>query len=405
MTETFFYKARNRTGQLLTGSMAADSERAVAAYIREKGCFVIQIKKRRGKATFLVSTLRRAGMKDVALLCRQFATMLDAGVPLLTCLTILIEQSDNSLVKTALRDVARKVKEGEMLSRALSEHHHVFPDIMVNMVEAGETGGVLDDIFNRLAIHFEKEHKLNEKVKSALAYPAVVLSMALFSMAFILIFVLPTFTQMFAAMKMDIPLPTRVLLGISDFLYDYWLPVSGLMIAGALGSAGAVKQKNIRKIIDGLILAIPVLGMMVRKIAIARFSRTLSTLIRGGVPIISALEVVKKTMGNLSMIEALSRAQYNMKEGISLAQTLGSSKVFTPMAVRMIAIGEESGSLDNMLEKIADFYESDADDIVSRISSIMEPVLIGLLGVVIGFIVISLVLPLFDAMTNINAVM
>ncbi len=406
MAKTFFYKAKDRTGQVLTGSILADSEGAVAAYIREKGYFVTHIKEQSGtdSLTLFINNLRRVSIKDIAVLCRQFATMIDAGLPLITCLNILIEQTSSPLLKTALQDVYKKVKEGETLSHALKDHSNVFPDIMINMVEAGEVGGVLDDILNRLAMHFEKEHKLNEKVKSALTYPTVVLSMAVLAVTFILTFVLPTFMQIFAGMKVELPLPTRILLGVSDFLRNHYMLVLGVMVACSLGLVTAAKHKDARKAIDKAILKMPIMGMLVRKIAIARFSRTLSTLIRGGVPIISALDVVMKTMGNLSMTEALSRAQYNVKEGIGLAQTLGSSKVFTPMVVQMIAIGEESGALDKMLEKIADFYESDVDDIVGRLSSIMEPVIVGILGVVIGFIVVSVVLPLFDVISGFNSI-
>lgn len=404
MATTFIYKAKDRSGQMFTGSILADSEAAVASYVREKGYFVTQIKKKNDTASLegIIQNFRRVSIKDLAIVCRQFSTMVDAGVPFVNCLSILIDQTDNPRLRIALQDVYKKVKEGETLSHALAGQANVFPPILINMIEAGEVGGVLDDVLDRLATHFEKEHKLNEKVKSAMTYPAVVLSIAFLVVIFIITFVLPTFMQIFIGMKMELPLPTRILLGLSSFLREYvLLLVVAILLAGA-GFSLALRKPNFKKNVDEFILRLPIIGVLARKVAIARFSRTLSTLVRGGVPILNAIDVVKKTMGNLSMVAALSRAQSNVKEGGGLANTLASSKVFTPMVVQMVAIGEESGALDKMLGKVADFYESDVDDMVGRLSSILEPVIVGILGVVIGFIVISIILPLFDVITNVG---
>ncbi len=405
MAKTYEYKAKDRTGQVHTGSILADSETAVALHCRGKGYFVIQIKeqgRKQGMLGSIADSLQKVKTKDLAMVCRQLTTMVDAGLSLIACLSVLIDQTANPRIKAALQSVYKKVKDGETFSRALAEHPRVFPTLMVNMVEAGEVGGMLDDVLNRLAIHFEKEHKLNEKVKSAMTYPAVVITMAVFCVVFIITFVLPTFMTMFAGMKVELPWPTRLLLALSKFLKNYWwlllFELSCLLIALKI----SYNKESTRKKIDQIILKIPIAGQLTRKIAIARFSRTLSTLVRGGVPIIMALDVVKKTMGNLSITDALTKAQISVQEGVDLASTLGSSRVFTPMVIHMVAIGEESGALDKMLEKVADFYESEVDDTVSRLSSIMEPVIVGILGVVIGFIVIAIVLPLFDAITNMN---
>lgn len=404
MAKPFEYKAKDRTGQVMTGTILAENEAAVAAYIRNQGYFVTQIKEKKVSFSIhnLINLVRRVTVKDLALFCRQFATMVDAGLPLLTCLSILIEQTYNPKLKAAVQDVYRKVQEGETLSRALGTHSQVFPVIMVSMVEAGELGGVLDDVLNRLAVHFEKEHKLNEKVKSALVYPAVVIAIAALSVTFILVFVFPTFMTLFNNLKVELPLPTRILLDISHFLRNYW-PI--FFMAVAISTYGVVllaRQPRIRPAVDQIVLYLPIFGMLLRKIAIARFSRTLGTLVRGGVPIISALDVVKKTTANLTMINALTSAQASIRDGLGLAAPLGASSIFTPMVVQMVAIGEETGELDKMLEKIAEFYESDVDDIVSRLSSMLEPLLIGILGAVIGLIVIAVVLPLFDVITNFN---
>lgn len=404
MAKTYTYRARDRKGQLLTGSVLAENEAAAAGHIREQGYYITQIKEQGGAGSFkgFVNSLHRVSIKDLAIVCRQFSTMVDAGLPLVTCLNVLIEQTDNPRLKAALQDAYKKVKEGEALSRAMGEHPNVFPGLMVNMVEAGEVGGVLDTVLDRLAAHFEKEHKLNEKVKSAMTYPAVVISMAVLVVIFMLAFVLPTFMQMFAGMKVELPLPTRMLLAISKFLRSYVILLIISLIAAIYGLASAYRQEQTRKRLDQLLLCVPIVGVLMRKIAIARFSRTLSTLVRGGVPIIAALDVVKKTIGNLSMIDAITAAQASVREGMGLATTLSASKVLTPMVIQMVSIGEESGALDKMLEKIADFYESDVDDLVGRLSSVIEPILIGILGVVIGLIVISVVLPLFDVITNLG---
>lgn len=402
MAKTFAYKAKDISGQVLTGSILADNENAVAIHIREKGYFITQIKEQGGDNSLsaFMDNFKSISLKEISILCRLFSTMIDAGLPLISCLDVLIEQTDNPRMKKALQDVYKKVKEGETLSRSLGDHPRIFPGLMVNMVEAGEVGGVLDDILDRLASHFEKEHKMNEKIKSALTYPAVVSVMAVLAVVFILTFVLPTFVQMFANMKMELPLLTRILLAMSGFLRNYAPFILIALIGGCYGLKVVYREEKTRKIIDSLTLRIPVVGMLSRKIGIARFSRTLSTLLHGGVPIITALEVVQKTIGNLSMMKALEEAQVGIKEGISLATTLAQSKVFTPMVIQMVSIGEESGALDKMLEKIADFYESDVDDVVSRLSSIIEPVIIGVLGIVIGLIVIAIMIPMFDIITT-----
>lgn len=404
MAKTFTYKAKDRTGQVMTGTILAENEAAVAAYIRDKGYYVTQIKEQRQQSSLAehLQFFSRVSVKDLAVFCRQFATMVDAGMSMIACLNILIEQTYNPKLKRALQDVYKKVQEGETLSRTMADHDHVFPKLMISMVEAGEVGGVLDVVLNRLAIHFEKEHKLNEKVKSAMTYPAVVVSMAVLAVTFILVFVLPTFTKMFADMRVELPLPTRVLLLVSDFIQGHAVFLAVFVLVSIYAIILAARHPKLKPVFDQITLRLPIFGMLRRKIAIARFSRTLSTLVRGGVPIISAIEVVKKTTSNISMINALTSAQGSIREGLGLATPLGASSIFTPMVIQMVAIGEETGELDKMLEKVADFYESDVDDIVGRLSSMLEPILIGFLGVVIGMIVISVVMPMFDAITAVG---
>jgi len=404
VAKTFAYKAKNRAGQLLSGTIVADSEAAVAAHIREKGHFVTAIKEVREKESLSdsLSNLMPIKTKDIAVFCWQFATMIDAGMSLITALNTLIEQTTHPKLKTALKDVLKKVQEGESLSRAMSDHPKVFPSLMINMVEAGELGGVLDEVLSRLAVHFEKEHKMNEKVKSAMTYPAVVICIAILAVVFVLTFVLPTFVKMFEGMNVELPLLTRILLGVSAFLQANCLIVLGLAALLLLALTYLYKQPKFRLAVEPILLGMPVFGMLTKKIAIARFSRTFGTLLRGGVPIITALDVVKKTTENLTMTNALSRAQDNIREGIGLASPLRASNIFSPMVIQMVAVGEETGELDKMLEKIADFYESDVEDVVSRLSSLLEPMLITFLGIVIGVIVLAVAIPMFDAVTAVG---
>jgi type IV pilus assembly protein PilC len=406
MARTYFYKAKNQAGQLLTGTLLADTEKAAARYIQGQGCFVLQIKEQ-GSASERVGDFlgkwHTAKSKDIAVVCRQLSTMIDAGLPLVTCLSIIIEQANNARVKMALQNVYKKVKEGEAFSLALAEHPGVFPVMMVKMVEAGELGGVLDEVLVRLAMHFEKEHKLNEKKKSAMLYPAVVMVMALLSITFIVTFVLPSFMTMFENLKVELPWPTRLLAAASNLVQAQWPLLLTLSVITGAGGKLALNRPEFRKVWEQAVLFIPIVGQLVHKVAVARFCRILSTLLRGGVPIILALDVVKKVIDNLSMMECMTKSQQKLKEGMTLAAALAASQVFMPMVIQMVAVGEESGAVDKMLEKVADYYESEIDETVTRLSGIIEPVVVGILGIVIGFIVSAVVLPLFDIMASVGA--
>ncbi|KYZ77070.1 secretion system protein [Anaerosporomusa subterranea] len=398
----YSYTARDRAGQIIRGSFTGESRAEVAAYIRGRGLYVTQIREAAPSISFNLdlSVGGGVGTKDLALFCRLFATMLEAGLSMNNILLVLIEQTTNKKLRETLKTIYRKVQEGEALYRSLSEHPRVFPPVMISMVEAGELGGVLDNVLERLAVQFEKEHKLNEKIKSAMAYPAVVVGMALVSLTFILTFVLPTFVKMFTDMKIELPLLTRILVAASVFVQTYW-PLLLLLVAGAvIGFAYLAEKPGFRQKVDPLLLQIPVFGLLMRKIAIARFTRTLGSLLRGGVPILQAIEVVKKTTANYAMISALTNAQNSIRQGSGIAGPLKESGVFPPMVIHMTAIGEESGELDRMLDKIADFYESDVDDMAGRLSSMLEPMLIGFLGILIGLIVVAVLLPIFDIVSG-----
>lgn len=404
MAKTFAYRARDSAGKLLTGTIVADSQSAVAAFIREKGYYVTNIreKEERGLFKYSFNRYRRVSLKDLALLCRQFATMSEAGLSFVNCVNILQQQTGNAKLKAALQDIDRKIREGSSLTQAMANYPDVFPDIMRGLIEAGELGGALDTILDRLAMHFEKEYKMNEKVKSAMTYPAVVMTMAVLVVIFVLTFVLPTFMKLFEGSKIQLPLPTRILLAVSGFIQDFW-PFLLLLLGAVAAAFWFMYQKpRVKMQLDRLVLRLPVFGLLTRKVVIARFSRTMGTLLRGGMPILNALEVAKKTTGNISMMKALASAQNSVRQGLGLSAPLSASNLFTPMMVQMVAIGEESGELDKMLDKVADFYESDVDDMVSRLSSLIEPVMIAVLGVIVGTIIISIVLPMFDAVTAVG---
>ncbi len=402
MAKTYSYKARDRNGQLLSGNIIAENEAAVAAYIRDKGYFVTQIKTGNSHRDLRawIASLQRISSRELAVFCRQFAAMLDAGIALLTCLKILVDQAHSPRLKAALITMHKKIQEGEMLSRAMAEHKDIFSNLMIKMIEAGEMAGLLDEILTRLAIHYEKEHKLKERLVAALLYPGFVVGLAVVCVLFILTYILPVFAKLFADLQIELPLPTRLLLELSRLFMEFglWLVTSLTVIAYSV--AALASRPKSRLIIDQGLLRLPLFGSLWRKLAIARFCRTLATLVRSGVPILTALEVVKQIIGNRSMTQAVSNAQASVRHGFGLAAPLGANTAFPPMVVQMIAIGEETGRLDTMLEKIADFYDSDVDDLVGRLSSMLEPLLIGVVGIIVGFIVLSIILPMFDIVTR-----
>ena len=407
MAIQYEYRARDSKGKLFTGLILAENEAAAAGHVRSKGMYVARIREAKSSQDIgvLLQNMRSITTRDLAIFCRQFSTMLEAGLPVLTCLGILGEQTENPRLKDNLQKVYKNVQEGMALARSMEAQTLVFPEIMISMVEAGELGGLLDVVMQRLSIHFEKEHRLNEKVKAAMTYPLAVMGLAVVVVIFVLTFILPTFVDMFASMKVELPFLTRALLALSHFLQAQWLPLLVVAIAGSYGLLILFRYPGPRMARDRFILHMPVFGALVRKVAVARFTRTLASLIRGGVPLLSALEVVKKTTGNAMIAQTLSDSQESIKEGEDLSTRLGASRIFPPMVVQMVAVGEQSGALDTMLDKVADFYEEDAEDIVNRLSSLLEPFLIGFLGIVIGTIIIAILIPMFDVITNVNKIM
>ena len=406
MALQYEYRARDNHGKLYIGTILAEDERAVAGHVRNKGLFLVKIKEKRHRqdVVTILRNLESVSTKHLAIFCRQFATMLEAGMPILTCLLVLTEQSESRRLRSILQETYKSVQEGSSLGKSFRLHPDVFPEVMTGMIEAGELGGILETTMLRLAIQFEKEHRLNEKVKNAMTYPIVVMLLAIVVVIFVLVFILPTFVGMFKQMDTELPFLTQLLLDLSDILQTYWHWLLAITLLSLVGLRFLFKQPEPRLWLDRVLLNLPVFGMLIRKIAVARFSRTLASLVRGGVPILSALDVVKKTTGNMVITNAITLSQESLKEGTDLSVRLGTTRVFPPMVVQMVAVGEQAGELDKMLDKVADFYEADVEDMVSRLSSMLEPFLIGFLGIAVGTIIIAIFIPMFDVITNVNKI-
>ena len=389
---TFTYTARAFNGDLRTATIDASSRDDVISQLRKQRLSVVKIDqdatKKIGKGSIKT--------RDVVIFTRQFSTMINSGLPLVQALTILAEQTDNKALAEVTKKVVFDVESGNTVADALSKHPRAFSNLYVNMVAAGEAGGILDTILMRLATFLEKNDALVRKVKGAMIYPTVIMSVAGIAVVVLLIFVIPVFAGMFASGGMALPLPTRIVIASSDFLKHYW------WILGAVGISSAYLGKKYyatnsgKLVIDRFMLRVPVLGDVLRKSAVSRFTRTLGTLISSGVSILEGLEITAKTAGNRVIQDAIMQSRSSIAGGDTIAQPLQKSKVFPPMVISMIAVGEQTGGLDEMLSKIADFYDEEVDAAVSNLLSLLEPIMIVFLGVVVGGMVVAMYLPIFD---------
>jgi len=379
--------------------MEAENNKAVLTQLRAQNLIVTKVEQATktsagGIKLNLSFGEPKVSTKDLAIFSRQFATMIEAGVPLLRSMNILQTQVDNKALGKALQMAIKDLERGLTLSEALGNHPKVFPLMYVNMIEAGEVGGVLEEVLERMANHFEKEDEIKEKVKSALTYPTVVFTMAVLAVVFMLIFVLPSFISIYDGMDIELPLSTRIVMGISNGLQSYWYLMIGIIILIIFAVRRFLNDPRGRLMWDNYTLKMPVFGELQRKLIISRFSRTLGTLLKSGVPIITALEVVRKTTDNAVMSNSIEKAKKNVRDGQGLAEPLSDSGVFTQMALQMIAVGEETGELDSLLEKISFFYDREVDVTVSKLSSALEPIIMVFMGVIIGGIVIAFMLPM-----------
>jgi type IV pilus assembly protein PilC len=397
----YVFKGKTRSGAATSGERTADSKDAVIAMLRREQILVTSVKEK-GKEIALPKFGSGITPKAVAIFTRQFSVMIDAGLPLVQCLEILGTQQDNPNFQKVLLQVRQDVEGGSSLADAMKKHPKVFDDLFTNMIAAGEAGGILDTILKRLAQYIEKSVKLKSQVKSALVYPAAVISIAVLVVGVILWKVIPTFASLFAGLGAQLPLPTRIVIGLSNWLVRLMLPMVVGGVVGAYFLKRYYETYKGRRVIDRLTLRMPIIGMILRKIAVARFCRTLSTLISSGVPILDGLEITARTSGNAIVEDAIMETRKSVEGGQSLAGPLKQTDVFPPMVVQMISVGEQTGALDTMLSKIADFYEDEVDTAVANMMTLMEPILILFLGTVVGGIVISMYLPIFSLINQLT---
>jgi type IV pilus assembly protein PilC len=391
----YVWKGRTLAGETQSGEIEVQRQEDVTEVLRKRRILVSSVRPKAGG--FSLPKLGGPGVttKDLAIFTRQFATMISAGLPLVQCLDILAKQASKPSFGRVIAEVTREVEAGSTLSDALGRHRTVFDDLFRNMVAAGEAGGVLDEILMRLATYIEKADALKRKIQSAMVYPAVVLTVALGATAFMLIFIIPTFAKMFADFGGELPLPTKIVLVLSNLLQHFWWVGLLLIVVGVVAFQRYYATENGRRVIDALMLKLPVLGDVLLKGSVARFTRTLGTLIASGVPILSGLEITARTAGNKVISEAIMTARASIREGETVSAPLKSSGVFPPMVVQMISVGEQTGALDEMLTKIAVFYEAEVDTAVDTLTSIIEPVMIVVMGGIVGGMVIAMYLPMF----------
>jgi type IV pilus assembly protein PilC len=404
MATIFEWSGKTSKGLIESGEMSANSKDEVLAQLRKRN-IVPTIVKQKEKKSSLASMSFGGGVKDkdIVIFTRQFATMIDAGLPLVQALEILSTQVENKFLAKTLETIKNDVEAGSTYAEALKKHPKAFSDLYANMVAAGESGGILDTILNRLAAYIEKAMKLKKKVKGAMVYPMVVTSIAVICIAIIMIFVVPTFAKMFTTMGGTLPLPTLFVMKMSGFLAGLGGLLSGLSIVAFI-----VALKQIRKtekgqaVTDKIMLKLPIFGILLKKVAVAKFTRTLGTLISSGVPILDGLEITAKTAGNKVIEYAVMDIRQAVSEGKTLAEPLMKAKVFPPMVTHMISVGEATGALDSMMNKIADFYDDEVDSAVNNLTAMMEPMLMVFLGGSVGFIVIAMYLPIFKLITLIK---
>lgn len=401
MASTFQWSGRTLRGTVESGEMVASSREDVIAQLRRKNITATVVTEKAPKARFALRG--RVKDKDIVVFTRQFATMIDAGLPLVQGLEILSSQVENKTLARTLNTVKTDVEGGSTYADALKKHPRIFSELYCNMVAAGEAGGILDTILNRLAVYIEKAMKLKRKVRGAMIYPAVVTTIAILVVAVIMIVVVPTFAKMFAQLGGTLPLPTRIVISISNFLGGIGgLMVLGLIIGFFVFVIQLRRTEKGKKAVDAILLKLPILGIILNKVAVAKFTRTLGTLVSSGVPILDGLEITAKTSGNKVVEHAVMDVRKAVAEGKTLAEPLSKARVFPPMVTHMIAVGESTGALDAMLGKIADFYDDEVDSAVSNLTAMMEPMLMVFLGTTVGFIVISMYLPIFKLITLIK---
>jgi type IV pilus assembly protein PilC len=404
MPDTYTYKVRDRGGKVVSGDLVADSEALAVARLRDMGLVPVSVAKQKSGGMKMEITLRPGHVKrkELAVVARQFATMVNSGLPILRSLAILGDQTESKELARVLTQVRTEVEQGNSLSAAMVKFPKAFNDLFIAMVKAGETGGVLDTVLLKLADNIEKDVSLRRRIKSAMTYPVVVVCMVSLIMAAMLLFVVPQFKDIYKQLGGKLPLPTLVLIGVSDAMKHYWYMVIGAIIGGYFGLKRYRKTEGGRVRTDKLLLRIPVFGPLFHKTALSRFSSTLAMLLSAGVPILQALDIVSETVNNRVLSAAVADVQDSVREGESIAKPLARHPVFPPMVVQMLAVGEETGGVDTMLTKVAEFYDDEVTATVDALTSLIEPLLIAFVGAGVGAAVIALYMPMFNVINLIK---
>lgn len=393
----FVWEAETRRGELKKGEMDAADEAVVRGALRRQGLKSIIVKKKpKDILEYLPFLKQKVKEKDIVVFARIFSTMINAGLPLIQCLDLLAQQEQNKTFAAIITSVKEDIEGGSTLHDALKKHPKIFDELFVSLVAAGESGGILDVILNRVSSYMEKALKLKRRVKSAMTYPAIVLIVAVGVVALLLVYVIPVFKKLFEGMGGQLPGPTQLVVNISEFTQSYFLFMIGVVIVVVFIFRRYYRTEKGRLNIDALVLKAPVFGPLIKKIAVAKFTRTLSTMLGSGVPILEGLSIVSKTAGNVIVENAIMKTRQSISEGRTIAEPLAETDVFPPMVVQMIAVGEATGALDAMLAKIADFYDDEVDVAVSALTAMLEPFMMIFLGVVVGGMIICMYLPIFQ---------
>ena len=392
----FVWEAETKRGEVKKGEMDAADEAVVRGLLRRQGLKSINVKKKpKDVLEYLPFLKQKVKEKDIVVFARIFATMINAGLPLIQCLDLLSQQEQNKTFAKIITTVKEDIEGGSTLHDALKKHPRVFDELFVNLVAAGESGGILDVILNRLSNYMEKAMKLKSRVKSAMTYPAIVLVVAVAVVALLLVYVIPVFKKLFESMGGQLPGPTQFLINVSEFTQSYFLFMIGFLAVFVYLFRRYYRTEKGRRTVDALVLKAPVFGPLIKKVAVAKFTRTLSTMLGSGVPILEGLSIVSKTAGNVIIESAIMKTRQSISEGRTIAEPLAETDIFPPMVVQMIAVGEATGALDAMLAKIADFYDDEVDTAVGALTTMLEPFMMVFLGVVVGGMIICMYLPIF----------
>lgn len=395
------YRAKKTDGRYITGVLDANSETEVVRMLKQKNQYTVSIKQcdGNGSSIWIKRNFGKVRQKDLAVFCRQFSTVINAGIPILTSLDILRKQTENPRMRQTVGELYEEVQKGNSLSSVMAVHGEVFPELLVNMIEAGEVSGTLDSVMERMADHYEKEYRISRKVKNALVYPSLIAVVSLFVIIMLVTVVLPTFISMFEDMGATLPLSTRLLVYFSSVITECWPMLLALTVVLCIVFKLHSKTENGRELMDTFKLKAPIVGRVNKKVVTARFARTLGALASSGISLLEGIEVAKKVVGNAVLRKDLIQVEEEVKRGRGLAEPLGNVKILHPMLVQMVKIGEESGTLDYILVKTADIFDDEVESAVTRMTTLLEPAIVVIMAVVVGFIVVSVVIPMFDMMT------